>query len=85
MLRDPLHIATAAEVRAGRRWYRWSRWWARRAKELKTAAAISAALTAIAGSYKAVRLMFARNVGAAEQQIGGSERTAMDRVDKPRP
>jgi hypothetical protein len=88
---DKLRAAQAEEVqtslRAARlqrtrdRWEAWVAWWKRRAKELAVAAKVSAALAAILGSWKAVALLHARDVGPPEQQSGGSERMATDRVE----
>lgn len=96
MPRDKLHAAQAEEVDTSRRaerlqrnrdrWERWVAFWKRRAKELAVAAKVSAAVAAILASLKAAVLMRARDVGPAEQQVGGSEKMATDRVEhSPRP
>lgn len=89
---DPLYEATDAMVARGKRWRRvrdaWGAWvafWRHRARELAVAAKVAASVTAIVGSIKAVLLMHARDVGRPEQQAGGSERMAVDRVDKLEP
>lgn len=85
MLRDPLHIATAAEVRAGRRAARiqaWLRRWKRRAEWAAGTAALVAAIFAAAA--KAWFLLKARDVGHAELPVANGDRLAVDRVDKPR-
>jgi len=92
MPRDPLYQAQAEEVDTAKRaerlqrardaWAAWVAWWKRRARELAVAAKVSAAVAAIAGSWKAIGLMRARDVGPAQAQVGGSERMATDRVDE---
>lgn len=83
MERDPLHIATAAEVRAGRRAARIRaslRRWKRRAEWLAGTAALVAAIFAAAA--KAWVLLKAREVGGAELPANGVASTFEDRVTK---
>lgn len=88
---DPLSRALAAEIkrqqrRAARhaRWRRFVSFWIATAAHLKTAAAIVASLTALAGAAVRVwQLVHARDVGRAELPATGVPSTTPDYVPKP--
>jgi hypothetical protein len=90
--KDSLYDAAAQEVDTARRaerlqrardaWDAWVAWWKRRARELAVAAKVSAALAAIAGSWKAIGLLRARDVGRPEDQANGVQTVATGFVDK---